>query len=195
MIRSVRLPFSPFSSRTASLPRNDCPAHWWSHVAALGRSLLVLTVMLMLCGTPALSQQSTNQGARSPSVGKTAGGRRSRSRQDPRQNIQPVPGYTYQVIEGFQVLIHKDVLAHQNDPRFARSPVDVLQHELKLISGLLPSRPVALIAHRANLGGMEETGAPRGGCRLPRRSHATRSASERYLPVRFRGTAGQVQRD
>jgi hypothetical protein len=46
---------------------------------------------------------------------------------------EPVPGYQRHVIEGFNLLVHKDVLAHEDDKSFERKPLEVLELELKTI--------------------------------------------------------------
>lgn len=76
-----------------------------------------------------------------PPAPRKSGGRGKK--QPPRS--EPVPGYSYRVLQGFHVLINEEVLAQQDDARFARPPLDVLELELKLIVGLLPSKPVAVL--------------------------------------------------
>ena len=54
----------------------------------------------------------------------------------------PVPGYQRRVMEGFPLLIHVDVLHHNDDPKWQRKPLDVLARELGTIVRVLPQRDV-----------------------------------------------------
>jgi hypothetical protein len=53
-----------------------------------------------------------------------------------------VPGYQRRVMEGFPLLIHVDVLHHNDDPEWKRKPLDVLARELATIVRVLPQRDV-----------------------------------------------------
>jgi hypothetical protein len=53
-----------------------------------------------------------------------------------------VPGYHRRVIEGFTVLLDPAALAHNDDPAYKRSPLDVLELELGTIARVLPRRDV-----------------------------------------------------
>lgn len=113
-------------------------------VANCARTVLFMAFVLVAGG--GWSQEARGQGEKTPSRGKAATGQKSvlpPGWQQPRGT--PFPGYEYYVVEGFHVLIHGAVLAQQETSRFKRLPLDVLQHELKMISGLLPSNPVALL--------------------------------------------------
>lgn len=52
----------------------------------------------------------------------------------------PVPGYTLKRVEGFDVLVHDDVLKHNDDAEFKRKPLDVLELELGTVARVLPKR-------------------------------------------------------
>jgi len=57
----------------------------------------------------------------------------------------PVPGYAHRNIEGFDVLIHGEVLGHANDAAYKRKPLDVLELELNTITRALPPRTVNVL--------------------------------------------------
>jgi hypothetical protein len=58
---------------------------------------------------------------------------------------QAIPGYKHLTVEGFDVLIHKDVLEHNDDPRYKRKPLEVLELELGTINRVLPPRTVKVL--------------------------------------------------
>jgi hypothetical protein len=51
--------------------------------------------------------------------------------------VQPVPGYKLMTIEGFNVLVNREVLDNNDDAAFERKPLDVLDLELKIISSIM----------------------------------------------------------
>ncbi|MFO0880304.1 MAG: hypothetical protein U0840_23415 [Gemmataceae bacterium] len=53
-----------------------------------------------------------------------------------------IPGYKKQVIQGFTLLIHESVYENNDDPRWKRKPLDVLDLELGTIVRVLPEKPV-----------------------------------------------------
>lgn len=53
---------------------------------------------------------------------------------------QPVKGYTHKKIEGFDLLIHDEVMAHNDDEEFKRKPLDVLEYEIGTVARVLPKR-------------------------------------------------------
>ena len=57
-----------------------------------------------------------------------------------------MPGYQHKKIEGFDVLVHDDVLAHNDDSEWKRKPLDVLELELGTVSRVLPKK-VETILH------------------------------------------------
>lgn len=78
-------------------------------------------------------------------VTKSSAAEKSGPQKKPSPTAEPVPGYRYRVIQGFHVLIKEVVLEHDSDARYQRTPLEVLEMELKLISGLLPSQPLTLL--------------------------------------------------
>jgi hypothetical protein len=72
-------------------------------------------------------------GAEQPSPNKT-----------PAEN-EPVAGYSRRVIQGFNVLVNHEVLEHENDARFKRKPIEVLELELRTIAQSLPERTVRML--------------------------------------------------
>src|SRR5262249_16203682 len=56
-----------------------------------------------------------------------------------------VPGYTHRFIEGFDVLIHHEVLEHDKDPKYKRSPSDVLKLELGTLTRVMPPKCVQVL--------------------------------------------------
>ena len=53
-----------------------------------------------------------------------------------------IPGSTRRTIQGFTVLVHDDVFQHDEDPRWKRRPLAVLDLELGTIARSLPTRTV-----------------------------------------------------
>lgn len=53
---------------------------------------------------------------------------------------QKIPGYTHKKIEGFDCLIHDEVLRNNDDSKWERSPLDVLELELGTVSRVLPKK-------------------------------------------------------
>lgn len=58
---------------------------------------------------------------------------------------EPVPGYKKLSIEGFDVLVHKDVLDHNDDARYERKPLDVLELELRTVGRSMQAKSVAVL--------------------------------------------------
>jgi hypothetical protein len=53
---------------------------------------------------------------------------------------QPVPGYRHVRMEGFDLLINREVFAHSGDAQYKRKPLDVLELELGTINRVVPPR-------------------------------------------------------
>jgi hypothetical protein len=53
---------------------------------------------------------------------------------------QKIPGYTHKKIEGFDCLVHEEVLKNNDDSKWERSPLDVLELELGTVSRVLPKK-------------------------------------------------------
>jgi hypothetical protein len=61
---------------------------------------------------------------------------------DKPKSLPAVPGYKMQKIQGFTLLINDDVYRNNDDPRWKRKPIDVLDLELGTIVRRLPERMV-----------------------------------------------------
>ncbi len=106
-----------------------------------------LAILLVLCAlaAPVWADQEPDRDAPGVATKATPATKRPALRKKKDLPPEPVPGYSYRVIEGFHVLINKEVLDHEADPKFKRKPLSVLELELKLISGLFPSEAVSLL--------------------------------------------------
>jgi hypothetical protein len=58
---------------------------------------------------------------------------------------ETVPGYKHYTISGFPVLVHKDVIEHNDDRKFAISPLEVLDLELGTIATILPQKHLKVL--------------------------------------------------
>lgn len=56
-----------------------------------------------------------------------------------------IPGYKTMKIDGFTLLVHDKVLDPRNSEMFKIKPLEVLEMELKMISGVLSPKPLALL--------------------------------------------------
>jgi hypothetical protein len=61
------------------------------------------------------------------------------------KNLAAIPGYKKQSIHGFTLLIHEDVYKNNDDEKWARKPLDVLEGELGTIVRKLPDRTVKVL--------------------------------------------------
>jgi hypothetical protein len=59
--------------------------------------------------------------------------------------IPAIPGYKRQSIHGFTLLIHDDVYKNNDDEKWKRKPIDVLEGELATIVRRLPDRTVKVL--------------------------------------------------
>jgi hypothetical protein len=59
--------------------------------------------------------------------------------------VPSVPGYEKRVIEGFTLLVHKDVLAKQKNSDYERKPLDVLELELKTIVRVMNAKALKVL--------------------------------------------------
>ncbi len=53
------------------------------------------------------------------------------------KKVESLAGFKKQIIDGFTVMLHEDVLKEQEDSKYKRKPVDALEIELKLISKVM----------------------------------------------------------
>lgn len=95
-------------------------------MSARRAALLPLLVALAWCGTPADS--AAQQKAAPKGVDRK------------KLLAHPVKGYTLKKIEGFDVLVHDEVLRQTDAGEFERSPLDVLERELGTVARVLPKR-------------------------------------------------------
>jgi len=51
--------------------------------------------------------------------------------------VQPVPGYKHMTIEGFNLLVNREVLENNDDASYGRKPLDVLELELKIVTSIM----------------------------------------------------------
>lgn len=88
------------------------------------RSLIVLVLLCLLPVAPA----QTGKGDKSP-IGKA-------------KALSAIPGYKKQLIHGFTLLVNDDVYKNNDDKKWRRKPLDVLELELGTIVRRLPDRAV-----------------------------------------------------
>jgi hypothetical protein len=56
-----------------------------------------------------------------------------------------IPGYEHRALEGFDLLINHEVLEHNQDTRYKRKPLDVLERELGTVNRALPPRALNVL--------------------------------------------------
>lgn len=101
----------------------------------------VATLLVAVLSSPAFAQQSAKTRASARQAAKT------KNAQTQAVAVIPdnIPGYKVQVIEGFTVVLNHETLKNNDDPRYARKPLDVLDFELKTITRLLPPNAVDVL--------------------------------------------------
>jgi len=105
-----------------------------------GRTMIRL--MTATCTSVCLIVLAANGQTKSDSGKQTAG----KSAADKKKALaNPIPGYERRVIEGFDVLLGKEVLENNDSAKFKRKPADVLELELNTICRSLPPRTVKLL--------------------------------------------------
>jgi hypothetical protein len=78
-----------------------------------------------------------------------AGDARAQSKPAPKIRPDAVPGYKIRIIEGFTVLLSDETLKENDASKLERKPLDVLDRELKTLSGLMPAKTLTALRNVA----------------------------------------------